>query len=344
MNRRTRLVPALVAGVLTLGLTAGATSPASAAAGRPADWLESQLTDGLIHNDTYDFDDYGLTADTGMALAAIGGHRPAVRKIKRALAQHVDSWTTGVDFGSSDVYAGSVAKAVVFAQAAGADPTSFGGVDLVARLEGRISTAAGTVGRLEDQTEGTDYANTLGQAYAVAGLSRAGSSSAPRATRFLLQQQCDAGFFRLYFADKAAADQGCDGAAKADRAPDTDATAVAVAQLQSVQHPSRAVRRSIADGLRWLVRHQKANGSFGGGPTTSAANSNSTGLAAWALARGGKCRAADNATDWVAGLRKRSGAIAYDRQAYRAGITEESLDQWRRATSQAAPSLRLPGC
>jgi len=101
---------------------------------------------------------------------------------------------------------------------------------------------------------------------------------------------------------------------------------------------------AIADGLRWLVRHQKANGSFGGGPTTSAANSNSTGLAAWALARGGKCRAADNATDWVAGLRKRSGAIAYDRKAYRAGITDESLDQWRRATSQAAPSLRLPGC
>ena len=89
MNRRTRLVPALVAGALALGLTAGATTPASAAAGRPADWLESQLTDGLVHNDTYDFDDYGLTADTGMALAAIGGHRPAVRKITRAPSRAV---------------------------------------------------------------------------------------------------------------------------------------------------------------------------------------------------------------------------------------------------------------
>ncbi|HEU5038576.1 MAG TPA: hypothetical protein VFT70_16340 [Nocardioides sp.] len=346
MNRRTRLVPALVAGALTLalGVAVAPTTPASAAGGRSGDWLERQLTGGLVHNDVYDFDDYGLTADTGMALAEIGGHRPAVKKIKRALARHVDSWTTGVDFGSSDVYAGSVAKAVVLAQVAGADPTRFGGVDLVDRLEARVSTADGTVGRLEDGTEGTDYANTLGQAYAVAGLSRAGSPSARSATRFLLQQQCRAGFFRLYFSDKQAADQSCDGAARADRAPDTDATAVVVAQLQSVRHASRAVKRAVADAVRWLVHHQKANGSFGGGPTTSAANANSTGLAAFALARGGKCRAADNATDWVAGLQKKNGAIAYDRKAYRAGIDDQTLDQWRRATSQAAPSLRLPGC
>ncbi|WP_028636245.1 prenyltransferase/squalene oxidase repeat-containing protein [Nocardioides sp. URHA0032] len=344
MNRRTRLVPALVVGALALGTAVGTTPAASAAGGRSGDWLEGQLTGGLIHNDVYDFDDYGLTADTAMALTEIGGHRPAVKKVKRALAHHVDSWTTGVDFGSSDIYAGSVAKAVVFAQVAGADPTAFGGVDLVDRLEGRISTADGTTGRLQDQTDGTDYANTLGQAYAVAALSRAGSSAAATATTFLLDQQCDAGFFRLYFADKAAADQTCDGAARSDRAPDTDATAVAVAQLQSVHHPSRVVKSAIADALRWLVRHQKDNGSFGGGPTTSAANTNSTGLAARALARGGKCRAADNATDWVAGLQKKNGAIAYDRKAYRAGISDDTLDQWRRATSQAAPSLQLPGC
>jgi hypothetical protein len=334
----------LAAPALALGLTVAAPGQASAAQGRPADWLERQLTDGLIHNNVYDFDDYGLTADTGMALAHIGGHRKAVRQVKQALAQHVDSWTTGVDFGSSDVYAGSVAKAVVLAQTVGADPTKFGGVDLIERLEDRVSTAAGIAGRIEDQTAGTDFANTLGQAFAVGGLRRAGSPAAPRATRFLLKQQCDAGFFRLYFADKAAADQSCDGAARADRAPDTDATAIAVAQLQTVKHPSRAVKSSIKAGLRWLVRHQKDNGSFGGGPTTSAANANSTGLAAWALARGGRCRAADNATDWVVGLQKRSGAIAYNRAAYRAGISKETLDQWRRATSQAAPALQLPGC
>src|SRR5205085_6381088 len=131
-----------------------------------------------------------LAADTGMAMAELGGHRAAVKKVDRALARHVDSWTTGVDFGSSDVYAGSVAKAVVFAQVTGADPSAFGGVDLVERLEGRISSAEGTAGRLQDQTDGTAYANTLGHAYAVAGLTRAGSSAAEAAMTFLLQQQC----------------------------------------------------------------------------------------------------------------------------------------------------------
>jgi hypothetical protein len=344
MIRTPRLASALLTGALALGLTVGTTPTASASSAQAGNWLENQLTDGLIHNDVYDFDDYGLTADTGMALVAVGGHRRAVGQVKRALARHVDSWTTGVDFGSSDIYAGSVAKAVVFAEVAGAEPRDFGGVNLVARLSARISSAHGIVGRIQDKTTGTDYANTLGQAYAAAGLSRAGSAKAPSAVRFLLKQQCDAGFFRLYFADPSASDQTCDGAARADRKPDTDATAIAVLNLQSVKHPSRAAKRSIADALTWLVRHQERNGSFGGGPTTAASNTNSTGLAAWALARGGKCRAADNASDWVAALQRRNGAIAYDRAAFRTGINRDTRDQWRRATSQAAPGLGLPGC
>jgi len=340
----TRLASALVAGVLALGMTVGTSTSASAAPAESAgDWLERQLTDGLIHNDVYEFDDYGLTADTGMALEALGGHRGAVAQTRRALARHVDSWTTGVDFGSSDVYAGSVAKAVVFAQVTGAKPKDFGGVDLIRRLNARISSKAGVVGRLQDKTSGTDYANTLGQAYAAAGLSRAGSGKAGPAVRFLLAQQCEAGFFRLYFADASAKDQTCDGAAKRDRAPDTDATAIAVTNLQSIDRPSRKVKRSVAAALAWLVRTQERNGSFGGGTTTKSPNTNSTGLAALALARGGKCRAADNASAWVADLQRRNGAIAYDRAAFRAGIDGDTRDQWRRATSQAAPGLAA-GC
>ena len=344
MSRTPRLAAAFIAGALALGLAIGPTTSASASPGRAGDWLASQLTDGLIHNDVYDFDDYGLTADTGMALAAVGGHAGPVRQIKRALARHVDSWTTGVDFGSNDVYAGSVAKALVFAQTTGARPRHFGGVDLVKRLNGRISSKSGIAGRLQDRTTGTDYANTLGQAYAAAGLTKARSAKAKPAVRFLLRQQCSAGFFRLYFADASAKNQTCDGAARKHRAPDTDATAIAVLNLQSIKRPSRAVKRSIADALTWLVRHQKRNGSFGGGPTTAASNTNSTGLAAWALARGEKCRAADNAADWVAGLQRKNGAIAYDRAAFRAGISADTRDQWRRATAQAAPGLKLPGC
>src|SRR4051794_29596439 len=105
-----RLASALIAGALVLGLTVGGSTTASAAQpGSAGNWLEKQLTKGLIHNDVFGFDDYGLTADTGIALAAVGGHHRAVAQIKRALARHVDSWTTGADFGSDDIYAGSVA-------------------------------------------------------------------------------------------------------------------------------------------------------------------------------------------------------------------------------------------
>jgi hypothetical protein len=91
-------------------------APAQAAPeDQSARWLTGELTNGLIHNDQYGFDDYGLTADTAFALSAIGGAGDTLRVIRKALAKRVDSWTTGVDFGSPDVYAGSTAKAVVLA-------------------------------------------------------------------------------------------------------------------------------------------------------------------------------------------------------------------------------------
>ena len=351
MSRTSRLVAVLATGALALGLAAAPTGAASAArvnrADRAGDWLQGQLTRGLIHNPSYGgFDDYGLSADTGTALIAVGGHGKAVRQVRHALAKHVNSWTTGVDFGSSDVYAGSVAKAAVFAQASGANPRSFGGVNLISRLNKRVSSQPGIVGRLQDKTSSTDYANVLGQAYAVGALNRAHSGKAAAATRFLLKQQCGAGYFRLYFSAPTAKDQTCDGAPRAQRPADPDATAIALINLQSIKHPSTKVRTSIERGLRWLHRKQRANGSFGGGVTTKAPNANSTGLAGWALAVGGRCADAKQAARWVVGLQKHNGAIAYDKATLKKGIHNATdRDQWRRSTSQAAPVLRyLNGC
>lgn len=348
--RTPRLAAGLLAGALALGLLVGTTPSASAApADRTGRWLEGQLTKGLIHNDEFAFDDYGLTADTGIALAELGGHGKAVKQIRTALAKKVDSWTTGVDFGSSDIYAGSTAKAVVLAQSVGADPKSFGGVNLVKRLNNRVSAKHGIAGRIQDKTSSDDYANTLGQAFAAGGLSAARSAKAPAVVGFLLAQQCDAGYFRLYFAPASAKDQTCTGAAKKDRAPDTDATAIALIQLQSIKDPSAKVERAIKAGVRWLGRTQKSNGSFGGGPTTAAPNANSTGLAASALGLAGGCKPAVRAARWISKLQLKNGAIAYDvkalRTAQREGITVTTADQWRRASAQAAPGLGyLTGC
>ncbi|WP_346387660.1 hypothetical protein [Nocardioides sp.] len=341
----------LVTGALVMTMSA----PAQAAQeDQSARWLTHELTNGLIHNDQYAFDDYGLTADTAFALAAIGGEGDTVRTIRRALAQHVDSWTTGVDFSSPDVYAGSTAKAVVLAETTGADPRSFGGVDVVRRLNNLVSDSAPTVGRIEDSAE-ADYANVIGQTFAAQGLSVAGSGKADETLRFLLKQQCSTGYFRLNFAAKDATDQTCDGGARATTsAPDTDVTALAVLGLTALPHKSAAVRSAISDAAGWLKRHQKDNGSFGGGPATEASNSNSTGLAGWALGETGSCNAAARAARWVGRLQVTGdvsgtplagdkGAIAYDRTRLAAGETNgigtEDRDQWRRATAQAAPSL-----
>lgn len=357
MRHLTRLAAVLAAGALIV------TMPGAASAApddRSAGWLSRQLTDGLVHNTQYDFDDYGLTADTAYALAAIGGHGQDLQAIRAALADKVDSWTTGVDFGSSDVYSGSVAKAVVVAQVTGASARDFGGVNLVQRLNGLVSETAPIVGRLEDRSA-TDYANTIGQAFAARGLARAGSGEAGEAVRFLLKQQCEEGFFRLGFAAKDAQKQGCDAGSAAESAADTDVTALAVLNLDALpkQAKTKAVRGAIAAATTWLKQAQKPNGSLGGGTATEASNANSTGLAAWALGETGSCAKARQAAQWVRDLQVsgdvsgtplagEKGAIAYNRAAYQAaqqdGIGTEEQDQWRRATTQAAPGLRHLTC
>lgn len=350
-NLVVRAAAVLAASTLVLGVSEAAQASSDDLSGR---WLESQLTHGLVHNDQYKFDDYGLTADTAFALKAVGGQYDTRREIRKALAQHVDSWTTGADYGTSDVYAGSTAKALVVAQTTGGHPRAFGGVDLVTRLNRRVSEARPTVGRIEDKSS-TDYANVIGQALAARGLANAGSGKAPEVLRFLLEQQCSSGYFRLGFADKTAADQSCDGGKRSTTsAPDTDVTAFATLSLLALHHQSHAVRVAISDAVRWLKRHQKANGSFGGGPSTAASNSNSTGLAGWALGAAGACSPAAKAAHWVQRLQVNGdvsgtpfagekGAIAYDHAAYRAGkadgIGTADRDQWRRATAQAAPAL-----
>lgn len=353
-----RLCAALASGAVGLGLVAA--GPAATAAREPvspdtsATWLSKQLTRGVVHNDQYDFDDYGLTADVGFALAAIQGDSRSLRKVTKALSENVESWTTGADFGSSDVYAGSTAKALVFAQTVGENARKFGGTNLVKQLRALVSRSGPTKGRIQDASSMGDFANTIGQSFAALGLANAGDRTARPALKFLLEQQCEKGYFRLDFSDKTAADQSCDGAAADDKAPDTDATALAVINLLSLRHPSPKARAAVGQAVKWLRRAQQDDGSFGGGPSTEASNANSTGLAGWALASADYCPNATRAARWVAKLTVsgdvsgtplagEKGAIAYDKAALQtarsSGITESTRDQFRRATAQAAPVL-----
>lgn len=314
-------------------------------------WLKGQLTDGLIFNPNFGgFNDYGLSVDVGLALDEVGGETATIDAISTALAGEIAGY---VGDGAVESYAGSLAKAAVFAQTAGDDPESFGGVDLIDRLEQRVSDAGATLGRIQDLSAFGDFANTFGQTFAARALDEAGSSEAEAATEYLIAQQCDAGFFRQDFAAVDAADQDCDADPAA--APSTDVTALAVLALLP-QADDTDVQTVIDAATAWLISEQDANGSFGSGSDIPTPNTNSTGLAGWALGDAGETAAAERAAAYVrafqvdesapcsTALGGSEGAIAYDGAALTAGredgITLELEDQWRRASAQALPALR----
>ncbi len=261
--------------------------PAPVQAG--AGWLKTRLVNNLVVGQFGD--DYGLSIDAALALDAVGGHTAVVSAISGAVAAELNDYITGEAFGDvGSTYAGPTAKALVMAQTAGDDATSFGGVNLVQRLEQRVSAAVPNAGRISDQSTFGDFANTLGQAFAASALNNANSHQAGPVLSFLLGQQCTAGFFREQFSATAAPNQTCDGAVTPT--PSLDATALSVVLLQD-QKSKTVVRTSLLKALDWLVSQQAANGSFNSG------NANSTGLAGWALGVSGRTSAAEKAASWL---------------------------------------------
>ncbi|MCW2855435.1 MAG: hypothetical protein JWR52_1050 [Marmoricola sp.] len=367
MSLFTRRLGALVAtsalavsGLGLLASPAGAVPPPNPAMTAGADWLAGQLSSGLMHNPNFGgFDDYGLTIDTAFALSAVPGHTSDVSDIATALAPNIAGtagYTEADEFSypanlfvQHGFYAGPTAKALVFAQLAGQDPTTYGGVNLVQNLENRVLVT----GRIADDSSYGDFANTIGQAYAAEGLAAAGSTKAADALTFLLEQQCAAGYFRLNFAAADATDQTCD----ATGGPaDPDVTSTAILALHAQIDTNAKVARAIGKAEAWLLAQQHADGSFSGGTSTNSPNANSTGLAGWALGELGDATAAQHAAVWVrqhqadelAGcptqLTSQTGAVAYDGTALAngraVGITTSTQDQWRRATSQALAVLQ----
>ena len=346
--------------IVPVGLVSAPTQAASTYDPKPtqsgAAWLSDQVTDGLVHNEQYDFDDVGLSIDVALGLDAAGQQPKVVKAITKAVAKNVSFYTS---FAPS-IYAGATAKAAVLALSQDKDPHAFGGVDLVEQLEGRVATAAPITGRIEDAYDptdefGGDFANVIGQAYAAQALSLVGSAKASSATAFLLQQQCDKGYFRQYFTgDKTRADQSCQGAPRAERGASTDATALAVLALQDVK--GAKAKAAVKDAVAWLEDTQLGTGAFTDtGKAKGAINTNSTGLAGWALGETGATDAAELAAAAVRAqqvvanpcarkVAKHVGAIAYDFDALTngetSGITKKTSDQWRRASAQALPVLR----
>src|SRR5687767_9115644 len=145
-----------------------------------AEWIAGELTNGLVVGKFGP--DFGLTIDTGMALSTVASQGATVTAINNALEPRIAEY---IGDGKKEAYAGPTAKAAAFARVAKKNPTSYGGRNLVAELEAltadaTIGTAPNTTpnplaGRVSDTSQFGDFANVIGQSYAVRALSLANS-------------------------------------------------------------------------------------------------------------------------------------------------------------------------
>jgi hypothetical protein len=345
-----KLTSGLAAVTLTAGLVAATLAVQPAAAATPApptrlagDWIATQLTDGIAVGD---FADIGLTIDAGLAFEAMGDTARA-DLVGDSIA---DTLVTSADFpygyaasdegGTTGRYANATAKAAAFAGRIGRDAsTAYDSIDLVAQLEDLTDD---TTGVIVDESSFGNYANTIGQAFAVEALARAGSDEAAAATGALLAQQCPAGYFLFTLGSTACAD-----------VPSADTTALAVIALRESGIGSARVAGAVSLATQWLESVQLSDGSFAGDASAPGKNANSTGLAGWALGEAGRTAAATRAAAWTRGVQAAdpgacatqapTGAIAYNAEDLASARTSglgAKTGVWRRATFQAAPVLR----
>ena len=367
------LVTPLGAGVLAASPASAEPTPAlrEAKAAAPAtdstpstiaaEWIAGELTNGLVVGKFGP--DFGLTIDTGMALSTIASQGATVTAINNALEPRIADY---IGDGKKEAYAGPTAKAAAFARTAKKNPTSYGGRNLVAELEALTADATtGTApnttpnpiaGRISDTSEFGDFANVIGQSYAVRALSLANSQEAGAARDFLLKQQCASGYFRLNFDKPATPSQSCtEGVAGSEADP--DATSLAVINLIESRDNSPAVKEALAKAGGWLAARQRGSGAIRGGAGTAQINTNSTALGGYALGLLKNRDAALKAALWVrknqpvdkykcrTALTKDTGAVAYRKEkateAKTTGIPADGRDEWRRATAQAILGLQF---
>jgi LPXTG-motif cell wall-anchored protein len=349
LARLSRRLPAVL---LAFAVLTGVSVPASAASaalpdppGAALDWIEGELADdgGYLTTsyqgdpDVESFDDWGLTIDAILALAAGGRGDGAPAATATALVEaSVSTYVTG-GFDPDERYAGALAKTLLMAQIQGQDPSDFGGFDLIDELLGRLQTSGDDLGRFSDRTGFGDFSNGFGQALAVMALARTADGAPTSAVDFLLAQQCPGGSFR--------GDYTTPGGCTDDESATVDATGFALQALVTVE-PTCAVRQSVNDAVASLVAGQNPSGAFGG---ESGSNTNSTGLAAVALRALGSTAAADQAAAFVTGLQLDAGgdvgAVALNQAAFAAagdGVQILERDGFRRAATQGVLALGLP--
>lgn len=317
-NRRTAsAVLAAATALATLLPTAAsaqlapAGDPSEAAAG----YLAGALVDGERIETTFDgqtYPDAGLTADVVLALA---GTQLAGERIDAATAWLRSQAPAYTGTATGDVYAGSLAKLLIVADATETS-TLIEGLDLVTELEATEDAD----GRYRDTSAFGDFSNVITQSLAVIALERV-ADTAPSldAVGYLAAQTCDDGGFPEQLDAET-----CES--------DVDATAFAVQALDSVGRTT-----SAASATAWLLDQQDVDGGLGGAGTGP--NANSTGLAAVAFALTGEETAASDARTFLTSLQQDCTSDTPGGFHYTATEAGDVI----RATAQALPGLSSVG-
>ncbi|WP_157633346.1 hypothetical protein [Tessaracoccus flavus] len=336
MRTRTRLMALPLLAGLAFSLvppTASADQSDAARASSAISWLSDNSGDSGMLESYPGTGDPGLTLDAVIAAVAAGAPSAIIADWLEAV-EPVFKERAIYDAGQGLTrHTGLIAKALFALTAAGDDPATYAGLDLRELTEDSLNHGAepGWAGA----PFGRDSVNAFGQAFVMLGLAATGDL--PSSTvAFVSSKQCTDGGFPLYFT----AGQSC---AQAGSKSDPDGTALLIMALRAAQADGIGSSQApLTKAVDWLAGMQRPNGSYYGAvPFTAVENTNSSGLAAAALA-GLKPTHVARVGDWVAGLQLSSGpdagAIAYSQADFDGHDATTPLGisrgTWLRATTQ----------
>jgi hypothetical protein len=238
-----------------------ATLPQVSVAKTAAQWLGGKLTSGgYIPGATPGTANLSETVNSLLALAAANVDLPLAHAGLGYMEQNVNAYVTRD--GSDGP--GQLALLILAAHALGADPTNFGGTDLVSRLQATETTSGPNAGRFgTDAQDAATDAGPYDQGLALQALKAAGVPADGPAVSWLQQQQCAANGGWVFNSQPDAANP-CSGDPAQGLGPDTNTTAQAVQGLAA----QGALTPAIAAGaVSFLKNGQDADGGWGFSPT-----------------------------------------------------------------------------
>ena len=276
-------MPRLTLILLAVLLCCASAAPAASAASR-ADWLaRAQNSDGGFGPAPGAGSSQLMTGWAALGLAAAGRNPLDVRRGGRSPVDAIRRTSGGV----RDI--GGIERTILVLRAAGLNPRSFAGRNLVREVlarQGRDGNIAGFV----------SYTSFGVLAWRSAGVP-SGDRNLRRAVAWILRQQNADGGWNV---------------ARRGRSSGVDDTAYA---LQALAAAGRRSSRAVARGARFLIRRQNADGGFPIG-RSGASNAQSTAYAVQGLVAAGRRLPRRNGRTplrFLATLTEPSGRVRYSR-------------------------------